>query len=64
MTSGPLSWWGYSAGSLRRISASDWSIASPGRAQVRGDVERAILRYQEPPARFSAPITRKRAAHV
>jgi len=33
------------------------------RAQVRADAERAIVRYQEPPARFSAATTRKKAAH-
>jgi Domain of unknown function (DUF1707) len=33
------------------------------RAQVRADAARAIVRYQEPPARFSAPRTRKKAAH-
>ena len=32
-------------------------------AQVRGDAERAIVRYQQLPARFSAPTTRKKAAH-
>jgi len=32
-------------------------------AQVRAGAERAIVRYQEPPARFSAPRTRKKAAH-
>ena len=33
------------------------------RAQARGGAERAIVMYQEPPARFSAPRTRKKAAH-
>jgi hypothetical protein len=32
-------------------------------AQVRADSERAIVKYQQPPARFSAPRTRKKAAH-
>lgn len=54
---------GLLGGSLRRVSTSDWSIASPDRAQVEADAERAILRNQEPPARFSAPIARKNAAH-
>jgi hypothetical protein len=32
-------------------------------AQSRADSERAIVKYQQPPARFSAPRTRKKAAH-
>jgi hypothetical protein len=32
-------------------------------AQVRANSERAIAMYQQPPARFSAPRTRKKAAH-
>jgi hypothetical protein len=32
-------------------------------AQVRADAGRTIVRYQEPPARFSAARTRKKAAH-
>jgi hypothetical protein len=32
-------------------------------AQVRADAERATVRYQEPPARFSAARIRKKAAH-
>jgi hypothetical protein len=36
--------------------------AGAGQDQVRGDRERSILMYQEPPARLSVPITRKKAA--
>jgi hypothetical protein len=32
-------------------------------AQARADGERAMAMYQQPPARFSAAITRKNAAH-
>jgi hypothetical protein len=32
-------------------------------AQVQADAERATVRYQEPPARFSAARIRKKAAH-
>jgi hypothetical protein len=32
-------------------------------AEVRADAERAIVTYQQPPVRFSAPRTRKKAAH-
>ena len=45
-----------------RVRASPPRPASD-RAQVRAGAERAMVRYQEPPARFSAPRTRKKAAH-
>ena len=39
------------------------SIDSRPRTQARGGAERAIVMYQKPPPRFSAPRTRKNAAH-
>jgi hypothetical protein len=44
----------------------EYGIVAPagaGRAQVRADAERAIVRNQQPTARASAPTTRKKAAH-
>jgi hypothetical protein len=45
--------------------ASTGIVAPAGvdQAQVRAGAERAMVMYQEPPARFSVAITRKKAAH-
>ena len=39
------------------------TCARVAQAQVRADSERATVRYQMPPPRFSAPRTRNRDAH-
>jgi hypothetical protein len=54
---------------LIAISKTDpWNRSSNpvrvGQAQDRADAERAMVRYQQPPARFSAPRTTKKAAHA
>lgn len=49
-----------------RKDASTGIVAAAGvdQAQAGADAELAIARYQEPPARFSVAITRKKAAHA
>jgi hypothetical protein len=44
--------------------ARSFAPAMPSdQAQDQAAAERAIVTYQQPPARFSAPIARKKAAH-
>ena len=42
---------------------ASWHRLASGQAQVRAGAERSIVTYQQPPARFSAAMTRKKAAH-
>lgn len=49
------------------MTSPSWLLTIQGRsglAQAWADSERAMLRYQKPPAKFSAAITRKSAAHA
>jgi DNA-binding HxlR family transcriptional regulator len=50
-------------GDPRAIAGLTGLLQALGGAQDRADAERAMVRYQEPPARFSAAITRKKPAH-
>lgn len=43
--------------------AATWIFHPKRRCSARADAEPAIVRYQVPPAMFSAPRTRKKAAH-
>ena len=47
----------------RSASTGIVAPAGAGQAQARAGAERAIVMYQYPPPRFSAPRTRKKAAH-
>jgi len=47
----------------RSTSTASSPRRASDQAQVRPDSERAIVMYQQPPARFRAPRTRKKAAH-